>query len=92
VTRRQFLCGVNIKPDKDKELQAFSLSGPTDAVSATSLATTASPLQEKIVINRVEFADGKKLDAQGLECGEIKTAYQRAMATPWSPNEMCRAL
>jgi hypothetical protein len=22
VTRRQFLCGVNLKPDKEKELQA----------------------------------------------------------------------
>src|SRR5438876_7910906 len=38
VTRRQFLCGVNLKPDKDKELQAFSLSGPTDSASAASLA------------------------------------------------------
>ena len=28
VTRRQFLCGVKIKPDKDKELQAFEMSGP----------------------------------------------------------------
>ena len=25
VTRRQFLCGVKIKPDKDKELQAFEM-------------------------------------------------------------------
>ena len=92
VTRRQFLCGVNIKPDKDKELQAFSLSGPTDAVSAASLATTAGPLQEKIVINRVEFADGKSWMRKDWNAGEIKTSYQKAMATPWSPNEMCRAL
>lgn len=28
MTRRQFLCGVNIKPDKDKDIQAFSLFGP----------------------------------------------------------------
>ena len=92
VTRRQFLCGVNLKPDKDKELQAFSLSGPTDSVSAASLATSASPLQEKVVINRVEFADGKSWTRKDWNAGEIKTAYQRAMATPWSPNEMCRAL
>src|SRR5256885_11570851 len=92
VTRRQFLCGVNIKPEKDKELQGVSLSGPTDAVSATSLATTASPLQEKIVINRVEFADGKSWMRKDWNAGEIQTAYQKAMAAPWSPNEMCRAL
>ena len=92
VTRRQFLCGVNLKPDKDKELQAFSLSGPTDSASAASLATSASPFQEKVVINRVEFADGKSWMRKDWNAGEIKTAYQRAMATPWSPNEMCRAL
>ena len=92
VTRRQFLCGVNIKPDKDKDLQAYSLSGPTDAVSAASLAVPASPFQEKVVINRVEFADGKSWMRKDWNAGEIKTAYQRAMATPWSPNEMCRAL
>ena len=92
VTRRQFLCGVNLKPDKEKELQAFSLSGPGDAVSAASLATSASPFQEKVVINRVEFADGKSWMRKSWNAGEIKMAYQRAMATPWSPTEMCRAL
>ena len=92
VTRRQFLCGVNLKPDKDKDLQAFSLSGPTDAVTTANLATSASPFQEKVVINRVEFADGKSWMRKDWNAGEIKTAYQRAMATPWAPNEMCRAL
>jgi hypothetical protein len=92
VTRRQFLCGVNLKPDKDKDLQAFSLSGPTEAVGAAILATSVSPFQEKVVINRVEFADGKSWTRKDWNAGEIKTAYQRAMATPWAPNEMCRAL
>lgn len=92
VTRRQFLCGVNLKPDKDKDLQAVSLSGPTDAVGAASLGTSASPFQEKVVINRVEFADGKSWMRKDWNAAEIKTAYQRAMATKWSPNEMCRAL
>ena len=92
VTRRQFLCGVNLKPDKDKDLLAFSLSGPTDAVGAASLAVSASPFQENVVINRVEFADGKSWMRKDWNAGEIKTAYQRAMATPWLPNEMCRAL
>ncbi len=92
VTRRQFLCGVNIKPDKDKDLLAFSLSGPIDSVGAAGLAPSASPFQEKVVINRVEFADGKSWTRKDWNASEIKTAYQRAMATPWTPNEMCRAL
>jgi len=93
VTRRQFLCGVNVKPDKDKDLQAFSLSGPVNAVSAENLADRpVSPLKENVVINRVEFADGKSWTRKDWNAGEIKTAYQRAMASPWSPAEMCRAL
>ncbi|HKO36671.1 MAG TPA: hypothetical protein VJV21_09345 [Pyrinomonadaceae bacterium] len=89
VTRRQFLCGVKIKPDKDKELQAFEMSGPGETVNAASPATS---LQEKVVINRVEFADGKSWMRKDWNANEIKAAYQRAMGTPWSPNEMCRAL
>ena len=93
VTRRQFLCGVNIKPDKDKDVQAFSFSGPPNAVSAGSLTNpSANPLQENLIINRVEFADGKSWTRKDWNAGEIKASYQRAMATPWSPNEMCRAL
>jgi hypothetical protein len=92
ITRRQFLCVVNLKPDKEKQLQAVSLSGPAAAVSAASLATSANPFQEKVVINRVEFADGKSWMRKDWNAGEIKTSYQRAVATPWSPNEMCRAL
>ena len=89
VTSRQFLCGVNIKPDKDKELLAFGVSGPPNTVDAK---TPGSSFQEKVVINRVEFADGKSWMRRDWNAGAIKAGYQRAMSTPWAPNEMCRAL
>jgi hypothetical protein len=93
VTRRQFLCGINLKPDKDKELLATSSAGPTHTVNAESLANkTGSPFQEKVIINRVEFADGKSWTRKDWNASEIKAGYQRAMASLWSPNEMCRAL
>lgn len=63
--------------------------GPGETVSAAGPATS---LQEKVVINRVEFADGKSWMRKDWNANEVKAAYQRAMATPWSPNEMCRAL
>jgi hypothetical protein len=44
------------------------------------------------VINRVEFADGKSWTRKDWNAGEIKAGYQRAMATPWSSNEVCRGL
>lgn len=93
VTRRQFLCGINLKPDKDKDLQASSLGGPPNTVNAATIANQQqNPFQEKVVINRVEFADGKSWMRKDWNANEIKAGYQRAMSTPWAPTEMCRAL
>ena len=92
MTRRQFLCGVNIKPAKDKELQAFSVSAPSDVVSVETLSNkTGNALQEKIVINRVEYADGTIWQRKDWNFGEIRLSYRRAVGTPWGA-EMCRGL
>ncbi len=90
MARRQFLCGVNMKPDKEKELQAFSISGPSDVVSVGSLAKK-SLFQEKAVINRVEYADGSIWQRKDWNFSEIRLTYARAVATPWA-SEMCRSL
>ena len=93
VSRRQFLCGVNIKPNKEKELQAFSLSGPSEVISVGSLANASgSVFQERVVINRVEMADGSIWQRKDWNAAEIKLTYQRAVATPWNAGEMCRGL
>ena len=93
VTRRQFLCGVNIKPNKEKELQAVSLSGPSDVINVGSLAIDPGKLfEEKVVINRVEYSDGSIWQRKNWNAAEIKLTYQRAVATPWDPGEMCRGL
>lgn len=92
VARRQFLCGVNIKPNKDKELQSFSLLGPSDVVSAESLANKSGNLfQEKVVINRVEYADGSIWQRKDWNFAEVKSGIARAISTPWG-TEMCRGL
>ncbi|HYP53914.1 MAG TPA: hypothetical protein VEQ42_10270 [Pyrinomonadaceae bacterium] len=91
VARRQFLCGVQIKPEKEKELQAFGMSGP-NVVSVESLAErAANSYQEQVVINRVEYADGTIWQRAGWNFAEVKSAVMRAVATPWG-TEMCRAL
>ena len=92
LARRQFLCGVNNKPDKGKELQAFSLAGPTDVVSVATLANKSEDLfQEKVVINRVEYADGSIWQRKDWNFAEIKRGFERAIGTPWGA-EMCRGL
>jgi hypothetical protein len=92
VGRRQFLCAVNIKPDKEKELLGFSLSGPSNVISVDSLANKSGNLfDEKVVINRVEYADGSIWQRRDWNFAEIKATFQRAVGTPWGA-EMCRAL
>jgi hypothetical protein len=92
VTRRQFLCGVNVRPDSKKELQAFAVTGPSDVVSVGSLANNSgNTFQEKIIINRVEYADGTIWQRKDWNFGEIRMAYRRAVGTPWG-TEMCRGL
>jgi hypothetical protein len=92
IMRRQFLCGVNIKPDKEKELQSFSLSGPGDVISAESLADKSGKLfQEKVVINRVEYADGSIWQRKDWNFAEVRSGIARATGTPWGA-EMCRGI
>jgi hypothetical protein len=90
--RRQFLCGVNIKPNKEKELEAFSLASPSVAVNVDSLANKSEKLfAEKVVINRVEYADGSIWQRKDWNFAEMKPVIARAIATPWGA-EMCRSL
>jgi hypothetical protein len=59
VTRRRFLCSLKIKPQQGRDLQLFSLAGPSDVISVKSLAKgSGNQFQETVVIDRVEYADG----------------------------------
>ena len=92
LTRRQFLCGVQIKSGKEKELQAFGGSGPAGAISAESLAkNAANPFAERVVVNRVEYADGTIWQRKDWNYAEVRASIRRAVSTPWGA-EMCRAL
>lgn len=92
VVSRQFLCGVNIKPSKEKELQAFSMSGPSNVVSVDSLNNKIGNLfEERVLINRVEYSDGSILQRKDWNFAEVKTGIERATKTPWG-SEMCRGI
>ncbi len=91
-TRRQFLCSIKIDPGKAKEIQAVSLSGPSEVVTLAGLSSdSAKPVQENAVINRVEYVDGKIWQRKDWKFAEIKLSYTRAVTTPWG-KEMCRGL
>ncbi len=92
LARRQFLCGVQVKAGKDRELLAWSASGPNGAISAGSLANKAeSPFRERVRINRIEYSDGTIWQRKDWNFAEVRAAVQRATSTPWGA-EMCRGL
>lgn len=90
VARRQFLCGVNIRPDKEKDLEGFSLSGPSDVVSVAALADK-SRFKESVRINRVEYADGSMWQRKDWNLKEVKATYDRVLREPWLPGQ-CKGL
>jgi hypothetical protein len=92
VSSRQFLCAVNIKPDKEQELSVFTTFSPSDIISAGSLDNKSGSLfEEKILINRVEYADGTILQRTDWSYAKIKAALDRVLETPWK-QEMCKKL
>lgn len=92
IVRRKFLCAMKVKPGQKRELQAFSLLGPSDVVSVETLAVGGAELfSEAVLINRVEFADGSILQKKDWNFAEEKARIQRVLATPWR-NEVCRVL
>jgi len=92
VVRRQFLCGVKLKNGERKELSSFSLLAPSDVLDLKSLEKSKDKLfDEKVRVNRIEFADGNVLQRNDWKYADVKPAVERATSTPWG-NEMCRAL
>ena len=61
-------------------------------ISAGSLEDKSGKLfEEKILINRVEYADGTIWQRKDWSYVELKPSIERALATPWGM-EMCRNL
>ena len=92
VVSLQFLCTVNIKPEKKHELRIFSTASPSGVVSINSLDNKSGNLfEEKILINRIENADGSIWQRTGWSYSDMKQSIARAIETPWGM-EMCRKL
>jgi hypothetical protein len=91
VTRRQFLCSARINPDKAKDLQVFSLSGPSNVVNVNSLTKgSASQFEEGVVVNRVEFTDGTFWQRKGWDVNELRLIPKARSETRNMP--LCRSL
>jgi hypothetical protein len=89
VARRQFLCGVSIPATKGKDLEGFSLSGPSEVVDVKTLGENA--FKEDVLINRVEYSDGSIWQRKGWNLAEVKASYERVLREQWVPGT-CKGL
>src|SRR5829696_3437395 len=89
VARRQFLCGVNIPAGKGKDLEGFSLAGPSDVVNVKTL--DSGGFKENVLIKRVEYSDGSIWQRKAWNLAEVKGSYDRVLREPWLPG-MCKGL
>ena len=90
VTRRQFLCGVNIRPDKEKELEGFSSLRPSGVVNVNTLAGKGQ-FKEEVLINRVEYSDETIWQRKDWSFAEVQRSYDRVLREPWLPGT-CKGL
>ena len=92
VIRRQFLCAVKAKPGEKFDLSATSTLGPSEMISADSLKDPSAKLfDEKILLNRVEFADGAILQRRDWKMAEVKASVEKVIAAPWG-KDVCKML
>lgn len=64
VFHRQFACSITIKPNESKTMEGLSSLPPSRVVSANS---PDGPLTERLIVNRIEYADGQVWQRSGWQ-------------------------
>ena len=91
VTRRTFMCGGEIKPERQKDLNIFSLVGPSEVVSVKNLSKDSAPkFRAAVVINRVDYADGTFWQRSGWNLDSYKIRIDTK--TKAENGTVCRSL
>ena len=91
VTRRTFMCGGQIKPERQKEMNIFSLVGPSEVVNVKSLEKDSSTkYRAAVVINRVDYSDGTFWQRSGWDLNSYKV--QPDLKTRYGTGTVCRSL
>jgi hypothetical protein len=90
VTHRKFMCGGDIKPDRQRELEIFSLVGPSEVVNVKTLDKGAGDkYRAAVIINRVEYADGTFWQRYGWSLDDYKLLPNMS---PKAGNVVCRSM
>ena len=92
IVRHQFLCSVKMKPGEKMELFANSILAPSEVVSNASLSASGDKLfDEKVLINRIEFADGAILQRREWKMDEVKKGVDKVTSASWG-RDICKPI
>ena len=88
MSRRRYVCGVKIKPDKDKLIQIFSTLGPGTVINVKDLKKrSGKEFDESVIIDRIEFEDGSLWQRKVWSFDEAKFALTKRDVK----SEICRS-
>ena len=91
VSRRTFMCGGEIKPERQKEMNIFSLVGPSEVVSVKTLEKDAgAKYRAAVIINRVDYSDGTFWQRHGWDVNTYK--IQPDLKAKYGNATVCRSL
>jgi len=90
VTHRKFMCGGDIKPDRQRELEIFSLVGPSEVINVKTLDKgPGDRFRAAVFINRVEYNDGTFWQRNGWSLDGYKLLTD---AAPKLAGGVCRSM
>jgi hypothetical protein len=91
VTRRTFMCGGEIKPERQKEMNIFSLIGPSEVVNVKTLDKDSNTrYRAAVIINRVDYSDGTFWQRHGWDFAGYKVPPD--LKTKYGNATVCRSL
>ena len=91
VTRRTFMCNGEIKPERQKELNIFSLVGPSEVVNVKNISNdSGNKFRAAVIINRVDYADGTFWQRAGWNVDTSKVRPD--VKTKTGNTTVCRSL
>jgi len=70
-THRQFRCTAKIKPNQNQRVEGFSVLPPTRVIKATGTKS----FSERVIINRIEYADGTSWQRADWRQPDVKSNH-----------------
>jgi hypothetical protein len=77
---RQFFCVVKAKPNERKQFQLLSPLAPSRVVDASRAGESEENMQDRVIVNRIEYMDGSVWQRPGWDPATFSAAAKERVA------------